>query len=183
MSATADGKMLPPMIIFKGATEKTIEKLCVPERFLIKFQEKAWIDQQLIHVWVEDIWLKHTKAMPEKLAFQNLLLTFDAFSAHKTDEIQGKLIEKKANILMIPPGCTSKSQLMDICISKSFKAILQNCWVEYVPEMINKKYVQLSTPSYQHMVDWVEKVKTTSQTTSKWSVGPLMSVVLPLQIP
>ena len=85
LSATADDKMLPPMIIFKGATEKTIEKLCVPERFVIKTQEKAWIDQQLIHVWLEDIWLKHTQAMPEKLAFQNLLLTFDAFSAHKTD--------------------------------------------------------------------------------------------------
>ena len=84
---------------------------------------------------------------------------------------------------MIPPDCTSKSQLMDICISKSFKAILQNCWVEYVPEMINKEHVQLPTLSYQHMVDWVEKVKTASQTASKWSVGPLMSVVLPLQIP
>ena len=33
--------------------------------------------------------------MSEKLAFENSLLTFDAFSAHKTDEIQGKLIEEK----------------------------------------------------------------------------------------
>ena len=39
--------------------------------------------------------VKHTKAMSEKLAFENSLLTFDAFSAHKTDEIQGKLIEEK----------------------------------------------------------------------------------------
>ena len=146
LSAIADGKMLPLMIIFKGTTEKTIEKLCVPERFVIKTQEKAWIDQRLIHVWVEDIWLKHTKAMPEKLAFENLLLTFDAFSAHKTDEIQGKLIEKKANILMIPPGSTSKSQSMDICISKSFKAILQNCSVEYVPEMIIKNMFSFLHP-------------------------------------
>ena len=29
--ATADGKMLPPMIIFKGTKEKTIQKLRVPE--------------------------------------------------------------------------------------------------------------------------------------------------------
>ena len=30
LSATADGKMLPPMIIFKVKTTKTIEKLRVP---------------------------------------------------------------------------------------------------------------------------------------------------------
>ena len=35
------------------------------------------------------------KVMLEKLGFENSLLAFDAFPAYKTDEIQGKLIEKK----------------------------------------------------------------------------------------
>ena len=113
--------------------------------------------ERLMHVWVEDIWLKHTKAMSEKLGFENLLPTFDAFSAHKTDEIQGKLIEKNTDILMIPPGCTSKCQPMDVCVNKPFKAILQKCWVQYVSEMINKEHTQLPPPSRQDMGDWVEK--------------------------
>ena len=86
----------------------------VPEGFVIKTQEQAWMDERLMHVWVEEIWLKHTKAMSEKLGFENSLLTFDAFSAHKTGEVQAKLIEKKSDILMIPPGCTSKCQPMDV---------------------------------------------------------------------
>ena len=49
----------------------------------------------------EGISVKHTYAMSEKLGFDTLFLTFDAFSAHKTDEIQGKLIEKKTDTLMI----------------------------------------------------------------------------------
>ena len=61
LPATADGKMLPPMIKFKVTTEKTILELLVPEGFVIKTQEKAWMDEQLMQVWVEDIWLKHTK--------------------------------------------------------------------------------------------------------------------------
>ena len=81
------------------------------------------MDERLIHVWVNDIWLKHTKAMSEKLGFDNLLLTFDAFPAHKTDQIQEKLIEKR-HILMIPPGCTPKYQPIDFCINKLFKASL-----------------------------------------------------------
>ena len=86
LSATADGKMLPPMIIFKGKTTKTIEKLRVPNGFIVKTHAKAWMDEELMHVWLEDIWLKHTKLMSQKLGFENSLLTFDAFSAHKTDE-------------------------------------------------------------------------------------------------
>lgn len=63
LSATADGTMLPPMIIFKGKTENTIKKLRVPEGFIIKTQEKAWMDEQLMQIWTDDIWLKHTKEM------------------------------------------------------------------------------------------------------------------------
>ena len=37
----------------------------------------------------------YTTAMSEKLGFENSFLTFDAFLAHKANEIQGKLIEKK----------------------------------------------------------------------------------------
>ena len=115
------------------------------------------MDERLKHVWVENIWLKHTTAMSEKLGFQNSLLTFDAFSAHKTDEIQGKLIEKKTDILMILPGCITKCQPMDVCINRLFKAILRKSWMGYVSEIINKEHVQLPPPSRQNMVDWVEK--------------------------
>ena len=108
LSATADGKMLPPLIIFKGKTTKTIEKFCVPDGFIVKTQAKAWMDEELMHVWLEDIWLKHTKLLSQKLGFENSLLTRDAFSAHKTDEVEAKLVQNKSDILMIPAGCTSK---------------------------------------------------------------------------
>ena len=83
LSATADGTMLPPMLIFKGKTDKTIKKLRIPEGFIVKTQEKSW-----------------------------------------TYDVQSKLVENKSEILMTPPGCTSKCQPMDVCINKLFKAIL-----------------------------------------------------------
>ena len=120
--ATVDGKMLPPMIIFEGKTTKMIEKLR-------KTQAKAWKDEDLMHAWLEEIWLKHTKLMSQKLGFENSLLTFDAFSVHKTDEVEAKLVQNKSDILMILAGCTSKCQPMDVCINKAFKAKLRKCWV------------------------------------------------------
>ena len=40
------------MIIFKGKTDSTI--LNIPVGFIVKTQEKAWMDEELMKVWVED---------------------------------------------------------------------------------------------------------------------------------
>ena len=36
LSTVADGTMLPPMLIFKGKTDKTIKKLRIPKGFIVK---------------------------------------------------------------------------------------------------------------------------------------------------
>ena len=146
LSAAADGTMLPPMLIFKGKTDKAINE-----------------DEGLMEVWVEDIWLKYVREVAKQLGFDNSLLTFDAFSAHKTDDVQTKLVENKSDILMIPPGCTSKCQPMDVCIKTPFKAILRKCWVTYISKIIEQMPAttpddfKLPPPSRQDMVDWVEE--------------------------
>ena len=124
LSATGDGKILPPMIIFKEKTDRTISDLNIPAGFIVKTQEKAWMGDDLMKVWVEDTWIKHIPAECQKLGFENALLTFDAFAAHLTDDVESQLLEAKTNTLAIPAGCTSKCQPMDVCLNEPFKAIL-----------------------------------------------------------
>ena len=143
--------MLPPMLIFKEKTDKIIKKLRIPEGFIVKTQEKSWMDEGLMEVWIEEICLKHVREISKQLGFDNSLLTFNAFSAHKTDDVQSKLVENKSDILMIPPGCTYKCQPMDVCISKPFKAILCKCWVTYISKIIEQ--MPATAPD-----DWVEEV-------------------------
>ena len=83
LSATRDGKML----IFKGKTDRTISDLNIPAGFILKTREKAWMDDDLMKVWVADIWIKHIRAKCQKLGFENALLTLDAFTAHLTDDV------------------------------------------------------------------------------------------------
>ena len=121
------------------------------------------MDEGLMEVWVEEIWLKHVRDVSKQLGFDNPLLTFDSFSAHKTDDVHSKLVENKSDILIIPPGCTSKCQPMDVCINKAFKAILRKCWVTYISKIIEQMPAttpddfKLPPPSRQDMVDWVEE--------------------------
>ena len=72
LSATGDGKMLPPMIIFKRKTDRTISDLNIPAGFILKTQEKAWMDDGLMKVWVEDIWIifeLNAKSLDSKMLF------------------------------------------------------------------------------------------------------------------
>ena len=155
--------MLPPMLIFKGKTDKTIKKLRIPEGFIVKTHEKSWMDKGLMEVWLEEIWLKYVREVSKQLGLGNSLLTFDAFSAHKTDDVQSKLVENKSNILMIPPGCTSKCKPMDVCINQLFKAILRKCWINYISKIIEEMpattpdHFKLPPPSRQEMLDWDEE--------------------------
>ena len=71
MSATADGQMLPPMIIFNRNTEQTIRDLNIPPVFIVKTQIKASMEDDLMKIWVEEIWLKHTQAECKRLGFEN----------------------------------------------------------------------------------------------------------------
>ena len=129
---------------------------------MVKCQEKAWMDEHLMKVWLDDIWLEYIKKVSKDIGFENSLLTYDAFAAHKTDDVESKLVENKCDALMIPAGCTSKCQPMDVCINKPFKAILRKCWVEHVskviekmPEPSSKPDFKLPPPSKQDIVDFI----------------------------
>ena len=91
----------------------------------MKTQEKAWMDEDLKKVWVENIWIKHIRAECQKFGFENALLTFDAFAAHLTDNVESQLLEAKTDTQTIPAGCISKCPPMDVCLNKPFKAIVQ----------------------------------------------------------
>ena len=94
------------------------------------------MDDDLKKVWVEDIWIKHIRAECQKFGFKNSLLTFDAFAAHLTDDVESQLLEAKTDTLAIPAGCTSKYQPIDVCLNKPFKAILRKCWLNYISSVV-----------------------------------------------
>ena len=127
LSAITDGQMLTTMIIFKGKTEQTIRDLNIPLGFIAKTQKKARMDDDLIKVWTEEIWLKYTQAECKRLGFENSLLSLDDFAAHLTDGIKAQLLESNYDILPILAGCTSKCQPIDVSLSKPFKAVLRRC--------------------------------------------------------
>ncbi len=88
----------------------------------------------------------------------------NSFSAHLTDAVAEKLKKNKVHTVVIPGGCTSVLQPLDVSLNKPFKTILRRQWQQYSAEELEKTCVEGSTPastmkiaapSKQTMVDWI----------------------------
>ncbi len=151
LSCTAAGNMLPPMIIFKGTTHKSVAGVKGSNDTLVKYQKKAWMDEKLMLTWISEIWVKLTKKKPS-------LLFLDTFSAHLTDQVKTAFKQSNTTVIVIPGGCTSILQPLDVSINKPIKGHLRNSWVEYMLEHSCDELVK--RPSKQLIVDWIEEANT-----------------------
>jgi hypothetical protein len=60
LSVISDGGKLPPLVVFK---RKTLHKGNFPKGILIAANEKGWINQDIMKVWVEKVWRKRKQSL------------------------------------------------------------------------------------------------------------------------
>ena len=72
-----------------------------------------------------------------------------------TDQVKEAFQQSNTTVIVIPGGCTSILQPLDVSINKPIKGHLRNSWVEYMLEHSGDEVVK--RPSKQQIVDWVEE--------------------------
>ncbi len=121
-TCSSDGKMLPAFAIFKG---KRKLKFNPPAKVKVAVQIKAWMDKGLMKNWFTGVVMPYAKG-------RRALLIMDAFSAHKTDEMFDLAKKNNVDLIIIPGGCTSKVQPLDVCLNKPFKDVFRTQWMQYM---------------------------------------------------
>ena len=109
LACTASGDVLPPMVIFKG--KRALKNLRFPPgvvRVVVEVQKKGWNDSSFTKVWIQKILCQYTKK-------QHALLVWDTFSGHMTPDVAEMLRKNNIAVTVIPGGCTSKIQPLDVC--------------------------------------------------------------------
>ena len=143
-------------------------KLTLPEGVLVCVQAKAWMDEELMKDYLEHIWQPYIEDTAEKLGLPDhtALLTLDSFRAHTTDDMTKMMKEHGTTHCVIPGGCTSKLQPLDVSVNKPFKQILKGCWTNFVHTSVTAAADhtdKIKTASKQQVLDWVvnawEKMK------------------------
>jgi len=122
-----DGSKLKPICIFKG--KKLPRGQEIPDGVVVWFQEKGWMNSELmrkyIDVLVED---RVNKGIDKEPA----LMVYDSFSGHLEETIKQKFGMNYFSLAVIPGGCTSICQPLDVSINKPFKEYLKMEWNEWM---------------------------------------------------
>ena len=124
LACTADGGKLPPYIIFK---RKTLLEVKWPEGVIIRFQDKGWMDDNLMRDWIKTVSGKRPGGYTKKS-----LLVLHSFQCHKSNDVKELLKEEnRARLAIIPGGMTSILQPLDVSVNKPMKVLLQRKWNEW----------------------------------------------------
>lgn len=152
LTVLADGTMLKPWIIYRG-------KGFLPEaelnqydpRVTVKFNDEAYANETIILEWIhqqlipiihrKDICvgqISHNTGLPTGIPAPNSLglVALDAASFHRTPTVLKTLQESNIIPCLIPSGCTSLIQVLDVSVNRPFKDILKETMEEELYRLV-----------------------------------------------
>ena len=81
LTCAGDGSKLKPLVIFK---RKTMPKIANKHGVVVAVQEKGWMDQNIMKIWIEKVWRSRIGGLGRRRS----LLVLDSFEAHKTEQVK-----------------------------------------------------------------------------------------------
>ena len=129
LSILADGTKLPPLIIFRGETNKTKEKKLQNNKYVIngkcyvKCQRNAWADNNIFNYWLNNIWFNNGILNHN---IKNTLLILDRATTHFSSDLNERFKKYESHFVLIPPGLTRYLQPLDVAVNKPFKDAMKN---------------------------------------------------------
>jgi len=157
LAALSNGEKLPPLVIFKGT--KTPDNP-FRNRLVVGANDNAWITEKMMGKWVQEIWNK-ARLPPNSVP----LLLIDKCSSHKPSIVLSEN-KQNAHVEIIPGGCTSLVQPLDLAINKPFKEHIRRLFEDWLSKEgiqktnETKKKKNIKAPSRLTLLKWIEEAWT-----------------------
>ncbi|CAI7748183.1 unnamed protein product [Closterium sp. NIES-54] len=127
LACTASGEKLKPWVFFK---RKTVPKGDFPSGIHVGVHPNEWMDADRVIEWLDGAVKPYINpkfgVRPRKA-----LLVLDSYRRHLTPEVKKKFGELNLVPAVIPAGCTSEIQPLDIAVNHSFKAAVRQLYQEW----------------------------------------------------
>ena len=120
----------------------------------MKFQEKAWCDEQQMENWCRHMWKRPFSVD----ACHPKLLIADVYKAQTTQNIKDILSRRThTSLVLVPPGCTSLVQPFDVAFNQEFKAIIERQQNSHMQQNLEKYVNSIITAGQQRLLvtKWV----------------------------
>ena len=151
----ASGRMLPPLLIFKGAKKGPIanyELTSFPDRGHYLCQQKAWMDEETMNQWIDLVLVPWKNAKAPGIV---PLLILDAYHVHMMGNIVNRIQSLGIEVVHIPPGCTYLCQPVDVGVNKVIKSQMRNKWEDWMVAGNGFENGVAKEPSRRLVAEWV----------------------------
>jgi hypothetical protein len=154
VTITADGTLLSSTLVFKGKPDGRIAKKefsTYPKTHFYKCQEAAWMDEEVMMAWVNEVLAPYVATAPDHVV---PILILDMYRCHMMPSVVQMIQELGVEVQHIPGGCTSLCQPEDVGFSKPFKDRMRRQWMNW---MINEGVIHGTTspPARLDVANWV----------------------------
>ncbi|NXW75657.1 POGZ protein, partial [Hirundo rustica] len=129
LTVSADGGVLPALVVSKGHLPSRAAA-AVPDSVLLESKENGCDDDELMELWAARVWRKHAECRGASRG----MLVLDCHRAHLSEEVLAVLSAAGTLPAVIPAGCSSRIQPLDVCVKRSLKNFLQKKWRERAAE-------------------------------------------------
>ena len=127
LAAFADGRKLPPMMVFKE--KKMPSELKNVNGVVIAMSPNGCMNLELTQFWIDKVW--------GSIAFTKRLLIWDTFRCHIANEVKQSLKKKRTFMAAIPGGCTKLLQPTDVSWNSPFKATYRTLYDDW---LVNREH-------------------------------------------
>ncbi|KAJ7307241.1 hypothetical protein JRQ81_009236 [Phrynocephalus forsythii] len=127
LAILADGSVLPTLVFYRGRVEQVAS---VPEAILLEARESGYGDDEVMEAWASKVWRKHLEGQNSKG-----MLLLDGHRTHLSEEVLSVLSAASTLPAVVPAGCSSKIQPLDVCIKRTVKNFVHKKWKEQAKEM------------------------------------------------
>ncbi|XP_042641458.1 pogo transposable element with ZNF domain isoform X3 [Tyto alba] len=127
LTILADGSVLPTLVFYRGNVQQPAN---VPESIMLEAKENGYSDDEVMELWSTRVWQKHTECQNSKG-----MLVLDCHRTHLSEEVLALLSASSTLPAVVPAGCSSKIQPLDVCIKRTVKNFLHKKWKEQAKEM------------------------------------------------
>ncbi|XP_069734629.1 pogo transposable element with ZNF domain isoform X1 [Phaenicophaeus curvirostris] len=127
LTILADGSVLPTLVFYRGHVQQPAN---VPESIMLEAKENGYSDDEVVELWSSRVWQKHTECQNSKG-----MLVLDCHRTHLSEEVLSVLSASSTLPAVVPAGCSSKIQPLDVCINRTVKNFLHKKWKEQAKDM------------------------------------------------
>ena len=163
-TVTMSDEVLPPLLIFKGEKNGRIEKKELPNlppMCLYAVQKKAWMDESMMLLWIEQCLSPWKATLPPHTV---PLLILDSFCVHMMGSIVEDIQALGVEVQYIPGGCTYLCQPIDVGVNRPIKHAMAEQWEDWIDSKGVQNHNVMATSPHELIATWVVKAYWTLKT-------------------